>query len=54
MWSTIQFFSTLRPIIPYPTGRIFRGTLSQALRARLRSVSSLLDALADISQQQLI
>ena len=27
----------LRPIIPYPTGRFFRGTLSQALRARLRS-----------------
>src|ERR1700720_1692609 len=22
------------PIIPYPTGRFFRGTLSQALRAR--------------------
>src|SRR5271165_5075629 len=41
----------LRPIIPYPTGRFFRGTLSQALRARLRSVLSLRDALADISQQ---
>src|SRR3984957_18317530 len=41
------------PIIPYPTGRFFRGTLSQALRARLRSVSSLRDALADISQQHL-
>src|ERR1700738_131656 len=27
----------LRPIIPYPTGRFFRGTLSQALRAWLRS-----------------
>src|ERR1700732_1183998 len=40
-------------IIPYPTGRFFRGTLSQALRARLRSVSSLRDALADISQQPL-
>src|ERR1700722_17309730 len=40
-------------IIPYPTGRFFRGTLSQALRARLRSVSSLRDALADISQQHL-
>jgi len=25
--------SQLRPIIPYPTGRFFRGTLSQALRA---------------------
>src|SRR6202047_5151324 len=41
------------PIIPYPTGRFFRGTLSQALRARLRSVLSLRDALADISQQHL-
>jgi hypothetical protein len=27
----------LRPIIPYPTGRFFGETLSQALRARLRS-----------------
>ena len=27
----------LRPIIPYPTGRFFRRTLSQALRAWLRS-----------------
>jgi hypothetical protein len=27
----------LRPIIPCPTGRFFRGTLSQALRAWLRS-----------------
>src|ERR1700732_2876590 len=27
----------LRPIIPYPTGRFFRGTLSPALRAWLRS-----------------
>src|ERR1700720_1449357 len=43
----------MRPIIPYPTGRFFRGMLSQALRARLRSVSSLRDALADISQQAL-
>src|ERR1700732_4593337 len=41
------------PIIPYPTGRFFRGTLSQALRARLRSVLSLRDALADISPQHL-
>ena len=41
------------PIIRYPTGRFFRGTLSQALRARLRSVSSLRDALADIWQQHL-
>src|SRR5208337_1898414 len=39
--------------MPYPTGRFFRGTLSQALRARLRSVLSLRDALADISQQHL-
>src|SRR6202030_1076396 len=31
-------WDSLRPIIPYPTGRFFRGTLSQALRARLRSV----------------
>ena len=30
----------MRPIIPYPTGRIFRGSLSQALRARLRSALS--------------
>src|SRR5271165_3350086 len=37
-----------------PTGRFFRGTLSQALRARLRSVLSLRDALADISQQHLV
>jgi hypothetical protein len=43
----------LRPIIPYPTRRLFRGTLAQALRARLRSVLSLRDALADISQQHL-
>ena len=28
---------SLRPIIPYPTGRFVRGTLSQALRAWLRS-----------------
>src|ERR1700719_2876334 len=42
---------SLRPIIPYFTGRFFRGTPSQALRARLRSVLSLRDALADISQQ---
>jgi hypothetical protein len=27
----------LRPIIPYPAGRFSRGTLSQALRAWLRS-----------------
>ena len=46
-------WDSLRPIIPYPTGRFFRGTLSQALRARLRSVLSLRDALADISQQHL-
>ena len=39
-------WDSLRPIIPCPTGRIFRGTLSQALRARLRSVLSLRDALA--------
>src|SRR5580692_8561964 len=31
-------WDSLRPIMPYPTGRFFRGTLSQALRARLRSV----------------
>src|SRR3984957_21133756 len=30
-------WDSLRPIIPYPTGRSFRGTLSQALRAWLRS-----------------
>ena len=30
-------WNQLRPIIPYPTGRCFRGTLSQALRAWLRS-----------------
>ena len=41
------------PIIPYPTRRFFRGTLFQALRARLRSVSSLRDAMADVSQQHL-
>jgi hypothetical protein len=34
--------------VPYGTG--LRGTLSQALRARLRSVLSLRDALLDISQ----
>ena len=45
--------SSWYPIIPCPTGRLFGGTLSQALRARLRSVSSLRDALADISQQHL-
>jgi hypothetical protein len=38
------------PGIPYPTGRFFRGTLSQALRARLRSVLSLRDTLADMCQ----
>src|SRR5258708_7188132 len=47
------FWDQLRPTIPYPTGRFFRGTLSQALRARLRSVLSLRDALADISQLHL-
>jgi hypothetical protein len=36
-------WDALRPIIPYPTGRFFRGMLSQALRARLRSVLSLRD-----------
>src|ERR1700737_2299519 len=46
-------WDSLRPIIPYPTGRFFRGTLSQALRAGLRSVLSLRDALADISPQHL-
>jgi hypothetical protein len=48
---------TFRREIPLelaPTGRFFRGTLSQALRARLRSVLSLQDALANISQQALI
>ena len=40
----------LHPIIPYPTGRLFRGTFSQALRARLRSGLPLRDALAYISQ----
>jgi hypothetical protein len=40
--------------IPYPTGRFFRGTLSQPLRVRLRSVLSLRDALVDISQQHLV
>src|SRR5580693_4354762 len=30
-------WDSLRPIIPYPTGRFFGGTLSQALRAWLRS-----------------
>jgi hypothetical protein len=35
-------------------GRFFRGTLSQALRARLRSVLSLRDALADISHEYLV
>jgi len=39
-------WDSLRPIIPYPTGRFFRGTLAQALRARLRSVLSLRDTLA--------
>src|SRR5580692_12203313 len=29
--------NSLHPIIPYPTGRFFRGTLSQALRAWLPS-----------------
>jgi hypothetical protein len=33
-----------------PTGQFLYGTLFQALCARLRSVSSLRDALADISQ----
>ena len=28
-----HLWDELRPIIPYPTGRFFRGTLSQALRA---------------------
>jgi hypothetical protein len=37
-----------------PYGTFFRGTLSQALRARLRSVLSLRDALADISQRHLL
>jgi REP element-mobilizing transposase RayT len=45
-----QSFPNLRN---FATGRFFRGTLSQALRARLRSVSSLRDELADISQQHL-
>src|SRR6202046_4383161 len=41
------------PIIPCPTGRFFRGTLSQALRARLRSGSSPPAALAEPLQKQL-
>ena len=36
--------------MPYPTGRCFRQILTQALRARLRSVLSLRDALVDLSQ----
>src|ERR1043165_392598 len=31
-------------IIPYPTGRLFRGGLYQALRARLRSACPLRDS----------
>jgi hypothetical protein len=38
-----HLWDSLRPITPYPTGRFFRGTLSQALRARLRSMLSLRD-----------
>jgi hypothetical protein len=34
--------------MPYPTRPFLRGTLSQALRARLRSVLSLRGALANI------
>ena len=37
-----------------PYGTALRGTLFQALRARLRSVLSLRDTLADISQQHLV
>jgi hypothetical protein len=37
-------WNRLRPIIPYPTGRYFRGKHSQALRAWLRSVLSLREA----------
>ncbi len=33
----IESVRTPARIIPYPTGRFFGGTLSQALRARLRS-----------------
>jgi hypothetical protein len=36
-------WDSLHPIMPYPTGRFFRGTLFQALRARLRSGLSLRD-----------
>src|SRR6266404_5140960 len=58
--STTQLPSaTDRPVFPsgrdfHPSvGAYFQAHLSQALRARLRSVLSLRDALADISQQHL-
>ena len=51
-WPTIQFLFHGKHFL-VPTGRFFRGTLSQALRARLRSVLSLRDARSDISQQHL-
>jgi hypothetical protein len=35
----IESVRTPAPITPYPTGRLVWGTLSQALRARLRSCS---------------
>src|ERR1700719_2613799 len=46
-------WDALRPIIPSPTGRFFLGTLSQALRARLRSVLSLQDATEECLQMTL-
>src|SRR5712675_3397311 len=59
--STTQLPSaTDRPVFPsgrdfHPSvGAYFQAHLSQALRARLRSVLSLRDALADISQQHLV
>src|ERR1700731_2803338 len=49
----VESVRTPARITPYPTGRLFWEALSQALRARLRSVLSLRDALADFSQQPL-
>jgi hypothetical protein len=37
MTSCLLGLAEPRPIIPYPTGRLLRGTMSQALRAWLRS-----------------
>jgi hypothetical protein len=46
-------WDSLRPIIPYPTGRFFARDVFPGTSCQATIVPSLRDALADISQQHL-